>query len=192
MMLILQDLSNSFDTIIQETQQNFPLLWRIAALPWVIWAINGLLHGVLFHLGIIPRRLQGIPGIFCAPFIHANFSHVFFNTIPLIVLSDFVLLQGWNYFLYASLFIIIVSGFLIWCFAKPGIHIGASGLITGYWGLLVSNIYQQGSLMAIILGALSAYYFAGIFLGVFPQGKGISWEGHLFGLLAGVGFGLLY
>lgn len=191
-MLALENLSNSLDTIIQQTQLNFPLLWRIVALPWLVLFINTLLHGLLFRLGIIPRRLIGIPGIFCAPLIHANFSHLFFNTIPLVVLSDFMLIQGWDYFLYASFFITVVSGFLIWCFAKQGIHIGASGLITGYWGLLVIDIYQQGSLTAIILGALSLYYFAGIFLGIFPQRKGISWEGHLFGLLAGIGFSYLY
>ena len=84
-----------------------------------------------------------------------------------------------------------MSGILVWCFAKPGIHIGASGLITGYWALLVSDIYQQGTLTAIILGCVSLYYFAGIFLGVFPGKKGVSWEGHLFGLLAGLTVGYL-
>ncbi len=63
---------------------------------------------------------------------------------------------------------------------------GASGLITGYWGLLITDILQQGTLTAIILGVISLYYFAGIFLGVFPGKKGVSWEGHLFGLLAGL------
>ena len=30
------------------------------------------------------------------------------------------------------------------------------------------------------------YYFAGIFFGVFPSKKGVSWEGHLFGAIAGI------
>ena len=80
----------------------------------------------------------------------------------------------------------LISGFLVWCFAKPGLHVGASGLITGYWAFLVCDIYQQGSIISIILGALSLYYFAGIFLGIIPGKKGVSWEGHLFGLIAGV------
>lgn len=81
--------------------------------------------------------------------------------------------------------ITILSGTLIWLFAKTGVHIGASALITGYWGLLVSDILQQGTVTAIILGIISLYYFAGIFFGIFPSKKGVSWEGHLFGLLAG-------
>ena len=74
---------------------------------------------------------------------------------------------------------------LIWCFAKRGLHVGASALITGYWALLVSNVLQEGTAMAVILGALCLYYFIGILYSVFPSERGVSWEGHLFGLLAG-------
>lgn len=48
------------------------------------------------------------------------------------------------------------------------------------------NIYQQGGITAFILGFICIYYFAGIFLGIFPGQKGVSWEGHLFGLIAGL------
>jgi membrane associated rhomboid family serine protease len=63
--------------------------------------------------------------------------------------------------------------------------VGASGVITGYWGFLVANIYKQGTVTAIILGIVCVYYFAGIFLSIFPGEKGVSWQGHLFGLLSG-------
>ena len=63
--------------------------------------------------------------------------------------------------------------------------------MTGYWGLLVGDIYSQGTITAYILGGLSLYYFAGIFFGIFPQQKGVSWEGHLFGLIAGLSLSLI-
>ena len=88
--------------------------------------------------------------------------------------------------------ITVLSGFAIWCFAKNGLHIGASGLITGYWGFLVVNIYQNTTITTVILGLLSLYYFAGIFLGIFPQQKGVSWQGHLYGLLAGIATSYLF
>lgn len=182
---MLEKINESLSQIITQTQASFPVLGIILIILWSMYLLNLLLHKHLFILGIIPRRLRGLMGIFFAPFLHASFNHLFFNCIPLVVLSDFLLIHGLNYFLWVTLFITLLSGFLIWCFAKPGLHIGASAVITGYWALLVSDIYQQGSLTAIILGLVSLYYFAGIFLGVFPTKKGVSWEGHFFGLLSG-------
>lgn len=182
---MLEQLDTSLTLIISQTQQNLKLLAIILFLPWFVYFINLCMGKRLLYLGIIPRRIYGLPGIIFSPLLHLNFNHLFFNSIPLLVLSNFVLINGLSYFLWVTLIITIISGFLTWCFAKSGIHVGASGLITGYWGLLVTDILQQGSLTAIILGIISLYYFAGIFLGVFPGKKGVSWEGHLFGLLAG-------
>ncbi len=183
---MLNEINDSLALIINQTQAHWIVLTKIIALPWIIYVLNLFLKHRLLYLGIIPRRLFGLPGILFAPLLHANFNHLFFNTIPLLVLSDFILIHGLNYFFIVTLYITCFSGFLIWCFAKPGIHIGASALITGYWGLLISDIYAQGTLIAFILGGLSLYYFAGIISGLFPSQKGISWEGHVFGLIAGL------
>ncbi|MBA2711351.1 MAG: rhomboid family intramembrane serine protease [Tatlockia sp.] len=182
---MIDELLASLNLIISQTQANFQTLALILSILWGIFILNQLLGKRLLYLGIIPRHLFGIPGIFFAPFLHANFNHLFFNSIPLVVLANFILINGLFYFLWVTLSITVISGVLIWCFAKSGIHIGASALITGYWGLLVTNIMQQGTMTAIILGVISLYYFAGIFYGVFPGKKGVSWEGHLFGLVAG-------
>lgn len=183
---MIDQLTTSLDLIIKQTQINAHTLAIIVSIPWVVFFINNLTGKRLLMLGIYPRHAIGLPGIFFAPFLHVNFNHIFFNSIPLVVLSNFLLINGLPYFLKVTFLIIILSGILIWCFAKPGLHVGASAVITGYWALLVSDIYHQGTLTAIILGIISVYYFAGIFLGIFPSKKGVSWEGHLFGLLAGI------
>ena len=182
---MLEQLNTSLSLIISQTQSNAHYLEIIILIPCVVFILNRLLNNRLLYLGIMPRNIYGILGILFAPLLHANFNHLFFNAIPLIVLSNFLLIHGLNYYIEATLLITLISGFLIWCFAKPGLHVGASAVITGYWALLVSGIYQEGSMTAIILGVISLYYFAGIFLGVFPGKKGVSWEGHLFGLIAG-------
>jgi membrane associated rhomboid family serine protease len=188
---MLEDLNNSLMLIVKQTQANMNTLILILGILWLVYFINILTRNRLLYLGIIPRQSYGLFGIVFAPLLHANFNHLFFNSIPLLVLSNFILIQGLSYFLWVTITITLLSGALIWCFAKPGVHIGASALITGYWGLLVSDIFHQANLTAIILGLISIYYFAGIFLGVFPGKKGVSWEGHLFGLLAGLVTGYL-
>jgi membrane associated rhomboid family serine protease len=183
---MIDELMRSLNVIISQTQNNFKILGVILLIPWIFFFISHFIYKRILLLGIIPRHIRGLPGILCAPLLHANFNHIFFNSIPLLVLSNFILIDGLHYYLLVTLFITVLSGLAIWCFAIPGLHIGASALITGYWGFLICNIYQQGTLTTIILGLVSLYYFAGIFFGIFPREKGVSWQGHLFGLLAGI------
>ncbi len=183
---MLNELNASLLLIVTQTKNNAPYLIDIIGVVWGVFFINLLLGKRLLFLGIIPRNVLGIPGIVFAPFLHADFNHLFFNTIPLVVLSNFLLVDGINHFLTITTYITLISGILTWAFAKSGIHVGASSVITGYWALLISNIYQQGSVTAIILGFICIYYFAGIFYSLFPGQKGVSWEGHVFGLVAGV------
>lgn len=182
----LDTINTALTIFILQTQVNMHYLFLIVMVLYAVFMISRAFPFML-ALGIWPRKLYGLPGIFFAPLLHVNFNHLFFNTVPLVILSDFLLINGLQYYLLATLSIAIISGICIWCFAKPGIHLGSSAVVTGYWGLLVTNLYLQGTLMAVMLGIVCVYYFAGIFLGVFPGKKGVSWEGHLFGLLAGIG-----
>jgi len=182
-------INNAIESVLfitDQIQSNLVILAWITLILWGIFFLNQALGQRLLFLGIVPRKIYGLPGILFAPFLHANFNHLFFNTIPLLVLSAFLLVHGLPYFIVVTLLITVISGLLIWLFAKPGLHVGASAVVTGYWGLLVTDIYKEGSPTAILLGVVSLYYFAGIFFGIFPSKRGVSWEGHLFGLLAGI------
>lgn len=189
---MINELQQSLEYITQQTQSNGYYLCALLATLWGVYGINVVLGGRLLYLGIIPRTFIGIRGIFFSPFLHANFNHLFFNSIPLVVLANFLLIKGLDYFLNASLYLVVISGTLTWLIGKKGLHIGASGIITGYWAILASEFFTQNNLTSIILGLLSIYYFAAILFGAFPSSKkGVSWEGHLSGLLAGISFALL-
>jgi membrane associated rhomboid family serine protease len=183
---MIKNLLDSVLFISEQIQANLDILAWITLVLWGVFFLNQALGQRLLFLGIIPRKIYGLPGILFAPLLHANFNHLFFNTIPLLILSAFLLVHGLPYFIFVTCSITLISGLLIWLFAKPGLHVGASAVITGYWGLLVVNIYQEGSITAILLGIVSLYYLAGIFFGIFPTKRGVSWEGHLFGLIAGI------
>jgi membrane associated rhomboid family serine protease len=189
---MINELMDSLNLIISQTQNNLKILGIILLIPWTVFFISHFISNRILLLGIIPRQMRGLPGVLLAPLLHANFNHIFFNSIPLLVLSNFILINGFNYYLAVTLIITLLSGLTIWCFAKPGLHIGASALITGYWGFLICNVYQNGTVTTIILGIISLYYFAGIFLGIFPSERGVSWQGHLFGLLAGIATSYLF
>lgn len=183
---MLENLAYAFNNIMLQTNQNLFLILSVLGALLFIHLVNALLQYRLLALGIYPRHLHGLLGIVFSPFLHANFNHLFFNAIPLFVLMDFMLLYSEPVWIIASVLIIVISGLLTWLLGRKAIHVGASGMITGYWGFLVFHMYEAPSVISIILGIICVYYFAGIFFGILPMKKSTSWEGHLFGLVAGI------
>jgi len=162
----------------------------IALLLGIMWAIEivdfvGIIGG-LDHLGIHPRTQSGLWGIFRAPFLHGGWWHLSANSIPFAVLGFLVLLRGFPDFLGATLIIVVLGGVGVWLFgASRSVHIGASGLIFGYFSFLVVIGFLERSFGAILTSTLVIFLYGGIIWGVLPTTSHISWEGHLFGLLAG-------
>jgi membrane associated rhomboid family serine protease len=156
------------------------------AFLWIVHFINVLLRYRLNILGVYPRSVWGLIGIPCFSFLHGSFNHLFFNSIPLIVLINFMLLSGMQKFIHISLVIILISGAALWLFGRRAIHIGASCLVMGYFGYLLVNAYQHPSLLSIILALVCLYYFGSLLGGFFPSQEKISWEGHIFGFIAGL------
>jgi membrane associated rhomboid family serine protease len=138
---MLEKLANEVQNVITSMQYNMLFSLKIIGILWAIQIINLLTKYNLNNLGIRTRSIRGLSGILFSPFLHGGFNHLFFNTIPLFVLSDLVLLEGHVVFYYVSCTIIILSGILTWLFGQRGIHIGASGLIMGYFGYLLAKAY---------------------------------------------------
>ncbi len=183
---MLEEIAYSLTNIVNQTQAHLMLLFSVLGILLLIHIINVSLNYRLLILGIYPRKPWGLIGIICSPFLHGNFNHLFFNAIPLFVLMDFMLIYSQKTWAIATISIMFISGLLTWIFGRKAIHVGASAVITGYWSYLVFNIYQQTSVTSIILGVICLYYFAGIFFGIIPNKKGVSWEGHLFGFIGGI------
>lgn len=164
-----------------------PLSAGFIILLYAIQILNWLLRYRLNLLGIWPRKLFGLIGIPFSPFLHGSFTHCIFNSVPLFIFSNLILLQGEKVFLTASVIIILLSGFLTWGFARKGIHVGASGLIMGYLGFILIGIYYKPSYLSVIVGVSCLYYFGGMFSNLLPtKDRKISFEGHIFGFIAGI------
>lgn len=165
---------------------NISLTLTLVGILWLVHIINVLLGYRLNILGVYPRHVWGLIGIPCFSFLHGSFNHLFFNSIPLLVLINFVLLHGWQQFIDVSLIIMLISGSALWLLGRRAIHVGASCLVMGYWSYLLIDAYQHPSLLAIMLAVVCVYYFGGLVFSLFPTEEKVSWEGHIFGFLAGL------
>lgn len=167
-------------------QINMPIAAELIGLLWVIHIVNWILGYRLNIFGIYPRHPFGLIGIFTSPFLHGHFDHLFFNSIPLFILACFVLLNGVHPFLVTSWIIILLSGSCIWLFGRKALHIGASSLIMGYLGYCLMSAYYHATMASVGVALVCLYYFGSMLFSVLPSDVKVSWEGHLFGLLAGI------
>jgi len=180
-------------------KQHFQFSTGVVAFPicfililWIIFWIEVRFGFNFSKYGIYPLTLQGLRGILLSPFIHGSIEHIYHNSLPLLVLSMalfyFYRAIAWRVIFWG----IIISGVLTWCIGRPSFHIGASGLIY----VLVSFIFFKGvlakhyRLIALSLGVI--FLYGSMIWYVFPTEDGISWEGHLAGLLTGIAFALFF
>ena len=167
--------------------QQIPLmLGCIVALLWGIECVNALLEHRLNRWGILPRTWAGLVGIPLSPFLHGSFAHLILNTVPLVTLGSFVAFYGVRLFVAVSLWITLLSGTALWLFGRSAYHVGASSVLFGYFGYLVARGWYERSVTALLVALLTLVLYGSIVWGVLPTRSYISWEGHLFGLLAGV------
>jgi len=152
---------------------------------WIVYFASLATNINLDRMGILPRSLLGVLGIVTGPVVHADFSHLLSNTIPLMIL-------GWAIFYFypkvsykAFLIVYILTGVFVWLFARQVYHIGASGIVYAFVSFLFfSGIFRRDN-KSIAIALIITFLYGGIVWGVLPGQKGISWESHLFGGIAG-------
>ena len=161
----------------------------------IIWIIYGIeiAFGYNFNkYGVYPRNLMGFRGVFLTHFIHSNTSHLFNNSIPL-----FVLLSSLFYFYkevaYKVLFFCgFFAGFITWMIARESYHIGASGIVYVLFSFVFFSGIIKKHYRLVALSLIVIFLYGSMIWYILPIKDGISWEGHLSGLLVGLFFSILY
>jgi membrane associated rhomboid family serine protease len=64
--------------------------------------------------------------------------------------------------------------------------------VFGYLGFLLARGAFERSFQAVLLSLLAFFLYGGVLWGVLPTSARISWEGHLFGAIAGIAAGKLF
>jgi membrane associated rhomboid family serine protease len=165
--------------------QHWKAIAGLSAAMIAVHVVNLFTGGYLSNFGIEPREIGGAYTVATAPFIHADVAHLGSNLAAFVVLGSLVLLQGLRYFVKASAVIILLGGALVWLFARPGDHIGASGWIFGLWSLVIALAWFDRSPRNIAIALAVVFFYGGMVFGVLPT-QGVSFESHLFGAIAGV------
>ncbi|MDI5939565.1 rhomboid family intramembrane serine protease [Micromonospora sp. DH15] len=169
---------------------------RCAVVP-VLFLVEALDVGLGIDLdlagGIIPRHIDGLDGVLFSPFLHADFNHLYSNSVPLILLGTFVLAAGFRRFMWSTLVIVLVSGLGVWFTGSPNsVVVGASGVIFGYLGVLLTRGVVERSWWNFAVVLLVGLLYGWQLLGILPTDERISWQGHLFGLVGGVVAAILF
>jgi membrane associated rhomboid family serine protease len=161
-----------------------PLIFPL--ILWIVHLISFIFQIDMTRLGVLPRNFVGLLGIITSPLIHADFSHLISNTIPLIVLGwiIFFFYPKVSYLLFGIIY--FFTGLLVWIFARQVYHIGASGVVYGFVSFLFfSGLFRRDN-KSIALALIITFLYGGLIWGMIPGWKTISWESHLFGALTGL------
>ncbi len=164
----------------------------ICMLLFGIELINLFTGRYLNQFGLIPRSPSSLTGIIVSPFLPGNFLHFVSNIIPLAIFSFFMLQHGVRRFARVTASCILVSGLLIWLLGRNAIHVGASGLIYGYFAYLLLAGILSKELKLIVISLLVGFGYGGLIFGVLPVNPYVSWESHLFGFIVGIGSAFLW
>lgn len=175
-------MNNSAFTFKQQTH----ITLRLFLLLTVTEAVNLFTGRILNQLAINPRDMDGLWGIVAAPLLHGNVWHYASNIVPLCLFSWLAMYYGRRSFWLASTWILLATGLLVWLFGRDAYHLGASGIVYGYFGFLLLAGFISGRFRLILLSLIVGFFYGGLIFGVLPVKAWISWESHLFGFIAGL------
>ena len=152
---------------------------------WLVFILSRYFPKLLF-LGIRPKNLHGLVGVFTSPFLHGSLQHLVQNTIMLAIFGTIYCMMEGRGFIKNAIYLSTISGMVAWLIGKKGIHVGASGLIFGLWAQLITTSLFNNKLKYFIISLFVTFFFGYMIVGIFPSNSQISWESHAGGMLAGI------
>jgi membrane associated rhomboid family serine protease len=177
-----------------EARKAFFLMVGFIGLIWLLQVFNWADHYRFDQdYGILPRNIGRLPEIFTSPFLHFNWEHIEGNSGPLFVFGLLAAYRGVYRFLGVTLVVAITSGLAVWLFQSgTELTVGASGLIFGYFGYVLARGLIDRNLIDSLAAVVMALSYAYILTVAIPGTPGVSWIGHLGGLVGGIAAGWIF
>ncbi|PZH06100.1 rhomboid family intramembrane serine protease [Streptomyces sp. NTH33] len=176
------------EQMIAEARKAFFVMFGFLVLVWLAQLANYASDYVLSRdYGVVSGDLGALPGILTAPFLHWSWAHIESNSGPLFVFGFLAAYRGVVRFLGVSLLVAVTSGLTVWFLERGGVEtVGASGLVFGYFGYVVVRGLFDRHLIDTLIGIVMAASFAYMLTVAVPGTPGVSWLGHLGGLIGGL------
>lgn len=180
----------------RKARSSFRLAVRISlvfiGVLWTVFIIDEAFALRLGRFGLRPGSVPGLIGIVTAPLLHANFQHILSNTLPMFIALTATLYLYPNSALRVIPAVWLGSGLLAWFFARPSLHIGASGVIYGLLAFVFVSGILRRDMRSISVSLLVGFLYGSMVWGVLPSRPNMSWEMHLTGAVVGVLMAFVY
>lgn len=156
-------------------------------LLYLVEVVDVILPADLDLGGIVSREFSGLDGVLWSPLLHYGWDHLIANTVPVLLFAFLAMSSGISQWVAVTSTIWLFSGLAVWLLGPPNaLTVGASGLAFGWLAyLLVRGVFNRAA-GQLVLAAILLFLYGGMLFGVLPGERGVSWQGHLFGALAGV------
>lgn len=158
----------------------------------IIHLLSYALDISLIRYGILPRNKNGLIGILLSPLIHADFKHLFNNSVPILLLGTALFYFYKEIAFKVSVWLYLMVGAWTWVSAREAYHIGASGFLYGLFSFLLISGFLRRNNQLIALSFVVTFIYGSLVWGIFPIDLKVSFEGHLWGFIAGVVLAIFY
>ncbi|MBZ4652209.1 MAG: Membrane associated serine protease [Proteiniphilum sp.] len=165
---------------------------------WLVFLIGQtLLDRVdIMRLGLTPGEITGLRGVIFSPLLHSSVSHLWSNTLSLLILIWFLFYFYSKIALNVFAALWIISGVVTWLIGRNALHVGASGLVFAMlFFLFFSGIFRK-YIPLVAVSLIVAFIYGGSVWSILPITElidaSISWEGHLSGAISGLLMAVVY
>ncbi|MBD1584257.1 rhomboid family intramembrane serine protease [Pseudoalteromonas sp. S16_S37] len=170
-----------------DSASNFKFILFMLLIMWLAHIFSALTGIRLSRFGLVPLSESHLLGIIIYPFLHSDWQHLIGNTLGLLI-SGYLASQL-PCFKRATAVIFILTGALVWLFASYANHIGASGIVMGYFGFIMGSAVFRRNILSFLLAAallaITHYFQINLFGTLFSFDASTSVSSHLFGFISG-------